>query len=133
MGRLFWKFFVCILLAQLAATVAIGGAVWLKNRNQQVAQTDIDTSPPAEMAINSAAATLEFGGSGALKRMLENMDRRRVYAVDDDGHELLGRIVSASMLRESRALLRDDNRHRVVRHVYDPQGNRFLLFLPSSE
>lgn len=133
MGRLFWKFFVCILLAQLAATFAIGGAVWLKNRNQQAQQSDIDTSPPAEMAINSASATLEFGGVNALKRMLENMDRRRVYAVDDAGHELLGRIVSDAMLRESRALLRDEDRRRVVRHVYDPQGNRYLLFLPSSE
>ncbi|OEZ91565.1 sensor histidine kinase [Duganella phyllosphaerae] len=133
MGRLFWKFFVCILLAQLAATVGIGGAVWLKNRNQQAEQTDIDTSPPAEMAINSAAATLEFGGANALKRMLENMDRRRVYAVNDAGRELLGRIVSDAMLRESRALLRDEERRRVVRHVYDPQGNRYLLFLPSSE
>jgi len=132
-GRLFWKFFVCILLAQLAATVGIGGAVWLKNRNQQAEQTDIDTSPPAEMAINSAAATLEFGGANALKRMLENMDRRRVYAVNDAGRELLGRIVSDAMLRESRALLRDEERRRVVRHVYDPQGNRYLLFLPSSE
>ncbi len=133
MGRLFWKFFVCILLAQLAATVGIGGAVWLKNRNQQAGQTDIDTSPPAEMAINSAAATLEFGGANALKRMLDNMDRRRVYAVNDAGRELLGRIVSDAMLRESRNLLRSEDRHRVVRQVYDPQGNRYLLFLPSSE
>ena len=133
MGRLFWKFFVCILLAQLAATVGIGGAVWLKNRNQQAAQTDIDTSPPAEMAINSAAATLEFGGTNALKRMLENMDRRRVYAVNDAGHELLARVVSPAMLRESHALLRDEGRRRVVRQVYDPQGNRYLLFLPSAE
>lgn len=133
MGRLFWKFFVCILLAQLTATVGIGGAVWLKNRNAQAKQSDIDTSPPAEMAINAAAATLEFGGIHALKRMLENMERRRVYAVDDDGHELLARIVSPAMLRESRNLLRDDGRRRVVRQVYDPQGNRYLLFLPSSE
>ncbi|MET0265885.1 MAG: ATP-binding protein [Duganella sp.] len=133
MGRLFWKFFVCILLAQLAATVGIGGAVWLKNRNQLAKQSDIDTSPPAEMAINAAAATLEFGGIHALKRMLENMERRRVYAVDDDGHELLARIVTPAILRESRNLLRDDGRRRVVRQVYDPQGNRYLLFLPSSE
>ncbi|KQQ40383.1 histidine kinase [Duganella sp. Leaf126] len=133
MGRLFWKFFVCILLAQLAATVGIGGAIWLKNRRQQTVQSDIDTSPPAEMAIGAAAATLEFGGANALKRMLENMDRRRVYAVNDAGRELLGRIVSESMLRESRNLLRDEDRQRVVRHVYDPQGNRYLLFLPASE
>lgn len=134
MGRLFWKFFVCILLAQMTATFGIVGGIWLKDRSLQTATpADIDTSPPAEIAINAAAATLEYGGANALRRMLDNMDRRRVYAVDDQGHEMLGRIVSAAMLRESRALLKDDGKRRVVRQVYDPQGNRYLLFLPWSE
>ena len=134
MGRLFWKFFVCILLAQMTATVGVVGGIWLKDRSQQNATpADIDTSPPAEIAINAAAATLEYGGTNALRRMLENMDRRRVYAVDDEGREMLGRIVSPSMLRESRALLKDDGKRRVVRQVYDPQGNRYMLFLPWAE
>ena len=134
MGRLFWKFFVCILLAQMTATVGVLGGIWLKDRSQQkAAPADIDTSPPAEIAINAAAATLEYGGTNALRRMLENMDRRRVYAVDDEGREMLGRIVSPSMLRESRALLKDDGKRRVVRQVYDPQGNRYMLFLPWAE
>lgn len=134
MGRLFWKFFVCILLAQMTATVGVVGGIWLKDRSQQKATpADIDTSPPAEIAINAAAATLEYGGTNALRRMLENMDRRRVYAVDDHGHEMLGRIVSPAMLRESRALLKEDGKRRVVRQVYDPEGNRYLLFLPWSE
>ena len=134
MGRLFWKFFVCILLAQMTATVGILGGIWLKDRSQQSATpADIDTSPPAEMAINAAAATLEYGGTNALRRMLENMDRRRVYAVDDEGREMLGRIVTPAMLRESRALLKDDGKRRVVRQVYDPQGNRYMLFLPWAE
>ncbi|MEV4782903.1 sensor histidine kinase [Burkholderia sp. LMU1-1-1.1] len=134
MGRLFWKFFVCILLAQMTATVGVLGGIWLKDRSQQSATpADIDTSPPAEIAINAAAATLEYGGTNALRRMLENMDRRRVYAVDDEGREMLGRIVSQAMLRESRALLKDDGKRRVVRQVYDPQGNRYMLFLPWAE
>ncbi|USX24514.1 HAMP domain-containing histidine kinase [Oxalobacteraceae bacterium OTU3CINTB1] len=134
MGRLFWKFFVCILLAQMTATVGVVGGIWLKDRSQQKATpADIDTSPPAEIAINAAAATLEYGGTNALRRMLDNMDRRRVYAVDDEGREMLGRIVSPAMLRESRALLKDDGKRRVVRQVYDPQGNRYLLFLPWAE
>ena len=134
MGRLFWKFFVCILLAQMTATVGVLGGIWLKDRNQQkAAPADIDTSPPAEIAINAAAATLEYGGINALRRMLENMDRRRVYAVDDEGREMLGRIVTPAMLRESRALLKDEGKRRVVRQVYDPQGNRYMLFLPWAE
>jgi len=134
LGRLFWKFFLSILLAQLAAIVCIGGAVWLKNRNQLNSQPpNLDTSPPAEMAINAAASTLEFGGVKGLQRMLENMERHRVYAVDEQGHELLGRIVNPRILEESRVRLKEDGRRRVVRQVTADDGQRYLLFLPSGE
>nr|WP_233410478.1 ATP-binding protein [Rugamonas sp. CCM 8940] len=131
---MFWKFFLSILLAQLAATVGIGGAIWLKNRNPVRSPTaDIDTSPPAEMAINAAAATLEFGGSRALRGLLGSMERHRVYAVDDKGHELLERIVTPAMQVEAHYLLKHEQRHRVVRQVKDKDGHRYLLFLPSAE
>lgn len=133
MGRLFWKFFFSILLAQLAATLAIGGAVWLKNReSEQVRRPDIDTSPPAEMAIEAAAATLAYGGPSGLQQMLENMPHHRVFAVDDSGKELLGRIVNPTMLSEAQKLM-DKGDQRVVRHVTSSDGHRFLLFLPSRE
>ena len=133
MGRLFWKFFLSILLAQLAATLAIGGAVWLKNLepNQQ-RRPDIDTSPPAEMAIEAAAATLAYGGPSGLQQMLENMPHHRVHAVDDKGKELLGRIVSPTMLSEAQKVLEKGDQ-RVVRHVTSADGRRFLLFLPSRQ
>lgn len=134
MGRLFWKFFLSIFLAQLAATVCIGGAVWLKNRNQFGGQqVSLDMSPPAEMAINAAASTLEFGGVKALKRMLENMERHRVYAVDEHGRELLGRSVNPRTLQESRERLKEDSKRRVVRQVAGDDGKHYLLFLPSGE
>jgi signal transduction histidine kinase len=133
-GRLFWKFFLSILCAQLAATVGIGGAIWLKNRNQlSNSPVSLDTSPPAEMAINAAAATLEYGGVQALRRMLENMERHRVYAVDEQEHELLGRQVTPSALQESRIRLKEDGKRRVVRQVLAQDGKRYLLFLPSGE
>ncbi|MBA5638515.1 HAMP domain-containing protein [Duganella sp. LX20W] len=134
MGRLFWKFFLSILLAQLAATVGIGGAVWLKNRNAAAnAGTALDTSPPAEMAINSAAATLEFGGAGALRGLLAAMRHHRVFAVDAQGRELLGRTVSPAMLAEARALLKEDDARPAVRDAHDGGGRHYLLFLPSHE
>ena len=134
MGRLFWKFFLSILLAQLAATVGIGGTVWLKHRAtpQQLATIDLDTSPPAELSINAAAATLEFGGPQALRSLLATMERHRVFVVDDKNHELLGRIVTVGMLAEARYLLNQGSETRVVRRVTDSDGNRYLLFLPSA-
>ena len=131
MGRLFWKFFFSILLAQVAATAAIGGAVWLKARAAaEVRPSDIETGPPAEMSIESAAATLAFGGTDGLRQLLENMPRHRVYAVGDDGKELLGRITSPNMLSEAQKMLASPD-PRGVRQVTAPNGQRYLLFLPS--
>ena len=50
MGRLFWKFFLSILLAQVAATVGIGGALWLKNR-----AAEQDRRPAIDVAGIAAA------------------------------------------------------------------------------
>lgn len=134
MGRLFWKFFFSILLAQVVAAVGIGGAIWLKNRdNTPPRQQDIDTGPRAEDAIESAAATLEFGGVSALQSLLENMNRHRVYAVSEQGRELLGRIVKPAMILEARRLLKQDGSRRVVREVRAADGHRYTLFLPSRE
>ena len=131
MGRLFWKFFFSILLAQLAATAGIGGAIWLKTHAAVEAQpSDLETGPPAENAIESAAATLAFGGTDGLRQLLENMPRHRVYAVGDDGKELLGRITSPNMLSEAQKMLASAD-PRGVRQVTSPDGRRYLLFLPS--
>jgi two-component system OmpR family sensor kinase len=133
-GRLFWKFFLCIMLAQITATIGIGGTFWLKNRAmQQERALDIDTSPPAQMAIEAASATLEAGGSKALQQFLGKMGRMRVYAVDAQGHELMGRTVHPAILAKARALLAQDTPHPVVREARSSDGVRYLLFLPSSQ
>ena len=133
MGRLFWKFFLCIMLAQVTATIGIGGTFWLKNRAaQQERALDIDTSPPAQMAIEAASATLEAGGSKALQQFLGKMERMRVFAVDTQGQELMGRTVHPAILAKARALLAQGLPHAVVREVGGSDGVRYLLFLPSS-
>ncbi|AYM77007.1 HAMP domain-containing protein [Janthinobacterium agaricidamnosum] len=134
MGRLFWKFFLCIMLAQVTATIGIGGTFWLKNRAaQQERALDIDTSPPAQMIIEAASATLEAGGSQALRQFLSKLERMRVFAVDARGHELMGRAVHPAMLAKARAMLEQSQAHPVVRTVTGSDGQRYLLFLPSSE
>jgi two-component system OmpR family sensor kinase len=131
-GRLFWKFFLCIFLAQLTATVGIGGTIWLQNRARMHASGPvIDSSPPAQMALDSAAATLKFGGTGALRGLLANMQRHRLFAVDELGRELLGRQVEPAMLAQARAILQQGARQHVVREMNAVDGHRYLLFLPS--
>lgn len=134
MGRLFWKFFLCILLAQIAATIGIGGAFWLKNRAiAQQRALEIDTSPPAQMAIEAATATLEAGGSAALRHFIGKLDRMRVVAIDQHGKELMGRSIHPAMLNKARALLEQDQSRPVVREATGSDGMRYLLFLPYSE
>ncbi|MCC7644466.1 MULTISPECIES: ATP-binding protein [unclassified Janthinobacterium] len=134
MGRLFWKFFLCIMLAQVTATIGIGGTFWLKNRAaQQERALDIDTSPPAQMIIEAASATLEAGGAQALRQFLGKLERMRVFAVDAKGQELMGRAVHPAMLAKARAMLEQSQAHPVVRDAAGSDGKRYLLFLPSSE
>jgi len=133
-GRLFWKFFLCILLAQVTATIGIGGAFWLKNRAiQQQRAEEIDTSPPAQMVIEAATATLEAGGSVALKHFIGKLDRMRVVAIDQHGKELMGRSMHPAMLNKARALLEQEQSRPVVREATGSDGVRYLLFLPYSE
>jgi len=133
-GRLFWKFFLCILLAQVTATIGIGGTFWLKSRAAQQARAqEIDTSPPAQMAIEAATATLEAGGSKALRQFIGKLERMRVMAVDKQGRELMGRPVQPAVLAKARALLAQEQPRPVVREVTGGDGVRYLLFLPYAE
>lgn len=129
MGRLFWKIFAFTLLAQLIATMGIGGAIWMKHAADDVLPNQIDRSPPAAYTIEAAASTLQYGGIAALRSLLENQDRHRpVVAVDDDGHEALGRTLDPQVVAKARDLLQSDAEHRMVRQVQAPDGRRYVLF-----
>jgi hypothetical protein len=129
---LFWKFFLSILLAQLAATVGIGGAVWLKNRNQLSGQQSASIPARRRKWPSMRPPRRWNWRREGLQRMLENMERHRVYAVDEQGHELLGRIVNPRILEESRAR---QGRRQAPRGAPGDgdDGKHYLLFLPSGE
>ena len=57
----------------------------------------------------------------------------RVFAVDAQGHELMGRKVHPAILGKARALLAQASPHAVVREARSSDGAAYLLFLPSSE
>jgi two-component system OmpR family sensor kinase len=131
-GRLFWKFFAFTLLAQLIATIGIGGAIWLKNVSHDTQQVQLDLSPPAAFLIESAASTLQFGGVSALRSLLEKMDHHhQIVAVNDENLELLGRKLNPQVLEEARGILRSDTHRHMVRQVQAPDGHRYLLFSPA--
>lgn len=132
MGRLFWKFFLCIFLAQLSATIAIGGAFWLRDQARQKATSSLDSGPPAAVALDAAAATLRHGGEAALRGLLADMRRPQLYVLDSAQRDLLGRAVPAELRKEAERQLGSGERGawRGARHLVGPGGERYLAFVP---
>jgi two-component system OmpR family sensor kinase len=135
MGRLFWKFFLCILLAQLAATIGVGAVFWLRDqaRNQNTAPAAIDAGPSAEFLIDSAAATLAHGGSAALRDLVAASTRHSVFVIDAAGQDMLGRAVTPEMHAQAEQALNDGPRShgQAVRMLTAPDGARYLVFVHS--
>jgi len=136
MGRLFWKFFLCILLAQLTATIAIGGAFWLRDQARQKAMPALDSGPPAALALDAAAATLRHGGEAALRELLGEMRRPQMFVLDAARRDLLGRAVPAELLKEAERQLRHGEQRglasaswRGARRLVAPSGAHYVAFV----
>lgn len=127
MGRLFWKFFFFILLAQLTAILATGATFWLEHRAQGERLEEIDRSPVAGLLVESAA-TLKYGGASALRSVLESRRRAPVYAIDEQNRELLGRKLAPATLELVRRMLDADPATPAVRKVQSSNGHVYILF-----
>ena len=129
MGRLFWKFFLSILLAQVAATIGIGGTIWLRDQaRQRNTEPMLDLGPPAMIMLDAAAATLRHGGVDALRDLATNTRRMRLYVLDDQGRELLGRTVPAKLRGEVERNLEAGTQTHAVARLTAPDGRRYLAF-----
>lgn len=132
MGRLFWKFFISILLAQLTVTAGVGITFWIKDQARERASASaISTSGPAQFDVDAAAATLAYGGSDALRALLGERHQHRLFAVDANGRELLGRAVAPAMLAQATRALREQGERRAVRQVRAADGGSYLIFMPA--
>jgi len=128
MGRLFWKFFLSILLAQVAATIGIGGTVWLRDQTRQRSEPTLDASPPATIMLDAAAATLKHGGLDALRDLAATSRRMHLYVLDEQGRELLGRPVSAKLREEVERSLHGNGPTHAVTRLTDTDGRHYLAF-----
>jgi two-component system OmpR family sensor kinase len=130
MGRLFWKFFLSILLAQVAATIAIGGTVWLRDQARHHRTLSLDAGPPAEIMINAASVMLRHGGVWGLREIITDMKRPALFVLDGAGHDLLGRPVSPELRAQVDQALADKGPRNAVRTLEGPDGQHYLAFVP---
>lgn len=134
MGRLFWKFFLSIWAAQCLAVLAISASFWIKERSHARHAEEFDMSPPAAMMLDSASATLRFGGTPALQDLLRQAHGNRVYAIDQRGNDILNRSVDRALLDHAHQLIEQaDGRAHAVRVAFAADGTRYLLFVPWKE
>jgi len=134
MGRLFWKFFFVLMLAQVTTVVGVSTAIWLRHRNV-AAQAEWAPGHSAARLLETASTTLQRDGEAALRILLEDWSREplpRVYALDSNGREILGRPVprhaggDASMADEAAG-------PRSVRRVPLADGRTYTLFMDERE
>lgn len=110
-SRLFWKFFVAILCAQLAATLAIGAAIWWKNQTQVTPTSSLlENGPRARDNLAAAAATLQFAGEPALLQWLAQLQLPELLVLKGsetqlqqltEYRDIRGQSVSAALVREA--------------------------------
>ncbi len=132
MGRLFWKFFAFVWLAQFAGIVAIGSAFWLTARHNE-SSLGIESGPGAGMRIDAAAGILEYAGIGAFKAWSEHEPPNPIFAIDESGSDVLQRPVPPSLVLHARQLHADDPRTHLVSDVRGADGRRYLLFAAAHE
>ena len=97
MGRLFWKFFLFLFIAQLTTALAVGAFIQL-NANDKARRERIDLSPVSQSLVDAAQSTLQFGGADGLRQLLQRWEsqqlKHNVYVVDSNRQDLLNRTIS---------------------------------------
>lgn len=126
MGRLFWKFFFFIMLAQCTAILGISATLWLQHRNEDRVIRHSARQDLVGLLLDTAEIALQQGGAGGLDRLADNLRRYQVYAIDEQGRDVLGRSIGADEI--ARARLRLNQASTMVRQISGPDRQLYLLF-----
>lgn len=132
MGRLFWKFFLAFWLAQLAAGIGVGTAVWLHRRDLPPA--GLAAGPREAFELDTGVTALRQGGIDVLRALLDTWRQApgpALHAVDPQDRELLGRPVAPELLAVARRLADGGDPRAAARRVMAPDGRTWLLLVPA--
>jgi two-component system OmpR family sensor kinase len=127
-GRLFWKFFAFVWLAQLAGIVAVGSLFWLTDHRSDAASNDVAAGPMATNRVHAGAEILRYAGSGAFGSWSEHEPGPAVFAVDAQDRDVLGRQVLPAVVTEVRQIRRDRPGSPEIQEVVAADGRLYTLF-----
>ena len=141
-GRLFWKilFGFWLTLAAVFFSVAAVFAIYDEQRSAVVREA-LATDPRVSTLTNSIAAVLQYGGKPALVGVSQRWSRfarSNLFAVDDNGQDVLGRPVPPVALQMARDLLQrpassPGEVNNSVLRVTTPQGEPVMVFVTYDE
>ncbi|WP_266274776.1 sensor histidine kinase [Methylophaga sp. OBS3] len=137
MGRLFWKFFFAFVVALLIASLAVGSAMGLRQKqlNQQVSNAPVQLGSQAAWQVSDAAEIAQYGGRQSLIAYLNDqlaLGVPQVYAIDNNDDELLGRVLPSHQRNAIRQLFTDIPQLRSIRPITLEDGEEVLLFIPQN-
>ncbi len=132
MGRLFWKFFALVWLAQLGVMVALGAAFWLAGKHRE-GLTAVAIGPGAMREVRAAGLLLKYGGRAGFQSWAQGLAGPVVFAVDETGVDVLQRPVppnALTRLHELQALHPDAPE---IASVVALDGLHYTLFSVATE
>jgi len=133
LGRLFWKFFFFILLAQVSAIVGISGTLWLKHKTEDSLARSSDRLTNAALVAESAEMALQQGGPGALGRLEVTLRHFQIYVIDERNRDIFGRLVSLGSIQKFRAGQAAGGNSPLLRNVLGPDKQSYLVFYSAME
>lgn len=132
MGRLYWKFFLFFFFAQLTAVLIVSLAIGMVNDKRERERRLIDSAPGARTMVLAAASTLKISGVTSLKSLLDiwlTEPMPQLYAVNEEGVDLLKRDLPKGINKESLTALASDIDNRAIQQVYADDGHNYWLFV----
>jgi two-component system, OmpR family, sensor kinase len=132
MGRLYWKFFLFFFFAQLTAVLVVSLAIGMVNDKRERERRLIDSAPAAKTMVFAASSTLKISGIASLKSLLDiwlTEPMPQLYAVNEDGIDLLKRNLPKGINKESLAALTTDTENRAIQQIQADDGHNYWLFV----
>lgn len=132
MGRLYWKFFLFFFFAQLTAVLVVSLAIGVVNDKRERERRLIDSAPGAKTMVLAAAGTLQISGITSLKSLLDlwlTEPMPQLYAVNEEGVDLLNRDLPKGINKESLAALTIDIDNRAIQQIHADDGHDYWLFV----
>lgn len=133
MGKLFWKFFLFLLLAQHATLAGTNFYFWTLRKKEFAENAGVEITRPAKDIILMASTILEQAGEQPLLEVLKKWQDRpmpQVYVLDAQQKELLGRKLSQTQIIAAEKLAGSSKTSEYARKITLNNGHIYLLFVP---